>query len=81
MLIPGEHLYRIGSTWIFDANSCVGYQVLFGADDIVFEEAFQIAGNSEDVKYYMEVPIGIVRRAFHIIKLKQDGLLGICSKG
>ncbi len=50
---------------------------MFGLDDIAFEKAFQIMGTSEVVNYYMEVPIGVVRRAFHIMKIKREGKLKI----
>ncbi len=77
-----EDLYKIGTGWLYDAESKTGYKVNFrengkkyGAENRQvesFDEAFKIVvdGSNFDIQYKMEVPIGIVRRALHLNELR-----------
>lgn len=84
-----ENSYKIGSDWIFDSESNIGYYVarekkLFGKTHIKeFIKVFNITEHGES-KYYtdckIEVPAGVVRKAREIVTLKRENRLNIRNK-
>lgn len=85
--MEGKPLYKIGSNWVFDIDSYIGYRVIRQGKDtkskvVGFSKAFEIhgEGDSYNVKYEEGVPIGIVRKAVHLIGLSESGELSKFGK-
>lgn len=75
-------LYKIGTGWVFNMDTYTGYEVTRAGnkrDSNVtgFIEAFNISkeGDSYNVRYEKEIPIGIIRKAIHLIELHESGEL------
>ncbi len=74
-------LYRIGTGWVFDVITKTGYKVerREGSKKEVegFTRAFEIKQMDDKVLpvYDLKVPIGIIRKAMHILELYSKGKL------
>jgi hypothetical protein len=75
-------LYKIGSDWLFDSETLTGSKVIRAGnkpDSAVksFEKAFvvEFVGTEYNIDCLIAVPVGIIRKALHILKLKKDGAL------
>lgn len=73
-------LFKIGSGWLFDVDNGIGYKVVREKGiEKDFKLAFMITSISEHeleeegVSSTMEVPLGILRRAKHIARLRLNG--------
>jgi hypothetical protein len=80
--ISSASLYKIGTGWLFDVESKLGYKVnrVGGSrkEPIKdFVEAFQVVegSNTSDIRYITKVPMGVVRKALHLLELKSKGEL------
>lgn len=76
-----KHLCRIGREWIFDTVDYIGYRILeeIVGDKAKIEKAFEIKDN--EVVYMIPVPVGVVRKALHLKRLKESGKLNELSNG
>lgn len=75
-------LYKIGTGWVFNTDTCIGYKVVRAGSQrdskvIGFSEAFKIRKeeNNYNVDYGQEIPMGVVRKAIHLIELRDSGEL------
>lgn len=74
-------LYRIGSNWLFDINNKRGFKVTFNkkgkeeysVNEII--EAFELKDSYESEKKIKDIPLGVIRRAKHIVELDNKGLI------
>jgi len=71
-----NNLYKIGTGWIFDADNKIGYRVERSGEPRKgrvesFIKAFTVTDNNGklDINYDIEVPIGVVRKAIHILEV------------
>lgn len=65
-------LYKIGTDWVFSISNQTGYFVVRNYKKVVrFKKAFII--NDNDTIKFMEVPIGVIRKASHLIELHKEG--------
>lgn len=79
----GESLYKIGTGWVFDINTYVGYKVVRKnnkADGDVqrFDKAFSLFKEADSwrVEYTQKVPMGTIRKAVQLMEKQDKGLLG-----
>ena len=65
-------LYKIGTDWVFSISNKTGYFVVRSHHKVVrFKKAFTI--NDDNTTKFMEVPIGVIRKASHLIELHKEG--------
>lgn len=73
-------LIKIGSLWAFDINTYIGYvnTAENESDPPELEEAFRVTkgeNNSNNISFYKEIPLGVVRRSLHLIDMVERGIL------
>lgn len=76
----GHNFVRIGSRWAFDKNSFIGYcNIAERLEDLPeLRGVFQIIKNKDNEKeviFFSEVPVGVVRRALHIVEMMEKGII------
>ena len=82
MNIDTTSLYRIGTGWVFDISTYTGYRVeregRSGRGKVKsFTEAFKLktVNSTVDIEYVIDSPIGVIRKAIHIVELHSEGKL------
>lgn len=69
-------LYKIGTDWVFNVSDRTGYFVVRSKNRVVlkFRKAFYIKSDGS-TRYYLGVPVGVVRKANKLLELQSEGNL------
>ena len=78
MEFEASKMYKLGTYWVFDLNTKVGYKVEKKKDKVTnFEEAFRILGDGVDKSQVskIEVPLGVIKKAYKLMEMDENGEL------
>ena len=82
--INEKHLYRIGTGWVYEVSTNLGYKVIRSDDQkktknniIKFEPCFKVLLIQGELRIEAdeEIPVGIIRKAFNLYELYAKGEL------
>ncbi|MBR1455201.1 MAG: hypothetical protein IJ593_11275 [Lachnospiraceae bacterium] len=80
MNFDGHELYKINNNWLFDLTTLTCYRVYFKNNKIYKAEViFTVEESDNFINYKINknvssIPIGVMRKALNLVKLRHKGL-------